>query len=345
MLYQQISLLDIVDESIYKNSILKCQFCGAEGTFDDFELDFINNNGFWCPDCDGHTFFNEDDNNKRKFTLILEDKSKRQIIKYKAPIKFNKRLSPLRYPGGKSKLVDYLFSKMQENKSDTFIEAYSGGGSVGLALLEANVINKLILNDLEYGIYSLFCMIINSPSELIRMIENITPSYEDFYNAKEIVLGQYKNCDMLTAAWSCLVVNRLSFSGICKAGPLGGKNNNIDKLLSRWNPIDLVKRIDRIHKIKSKITILNKDAVELIEEMYYLENTTIFIDPPYFEKGKDLYNCYYTTENHKSLATLLDTLYMGIPGADIILTYDNQAYIKELYYSPAIEKLSRVYSI
>jgi hypothetical protein len=36
---------------------------------------------------------------------------------------------------------------------------------------------------------------------------------------------------------------------------------------------------------------------------------------------------------------------MGIPGADIILTYDNQKYIKELYYWPMIEKISRVYSI
>jgi len=54
-----------------ENSTLKCQFCGTEGTIDDFEIDFKNKNGFWCPDCDGHTFFNQEDNDKRKFTLIL----------------------------------------------------------------------------------------------------------------------------------------------------------------------------------------------------------------------------------------------------------------------------------
>ena len=289
MFYQQTSLLDGIEECMFKNSILKCQFCGAKGTIDDFEMDFINNNGFWCPDCDGHTFFNKEDNNKRKFTLILEDKSKRHIVQYKSPIKFNKRLSPLRYPGGKSKLIDYLYSKLQENKSDTFIEAYSGGSSVGLALLESKVINHLILNDLEYGIYSLLYLIVNEPSELIKMIQNITPTYIDFYNAQEIVIGQYKNCDMLSAAWSCLVVNRLAFSGIFKAGPLGGKSNsNINKLLSRWNPINLVNRIEHIHNMKSKITVLNKDAFELIEEMYYSNDATIFVDPPYFEiKGKN----------------------------------------------------------
>jgi len=284
MFYQQLSLFNEIEKCRYGNAILKCQFCGAEGTTDDFELDFINNNGFWCPDCDGHTFFNKEDNNKRKFTLILEDKSKRHIVHYKAPIKFNKRISPLRYPGGKSKLTDYLYSKLQESKCNTFVEACSGGGSLGLALLEANVIDKLILNDVDYGIYSLFYLAVNNPSELIRMIQEITPGYLDFYNAQEIVNGQYDSCNILTAAWSCLVVNRLAFSGICKAGPLGGKKDkNIDKLLSRWNSTVLINRINQIHNMKSRIEVSNIDAEELIEEMYYLENTTIFIDPPYFE--------------------------------------------------------------
>lgn len=326
--------------------LLKCQFCGSEGTADDFELDFINNNGFWCPDCDGHTFFNEEDNEKRKFTLILEDKSNRHIVHYNAPIKFNKRLSPLRYPGGKSKLVDYLYLQIQKNKSKTFIEAFAGGGSVGLALLDAHVIDKLILNDLDYGIYSLFYLIVNDPIELINMIQTISPTHIDFYKAQKVVIGQYKNCNLLSAAWNFLIVNRLSFSGIYKANPLGGKKNeNITKLLSRWNPEALVKRIKKINSMRDKITVLNNDACELIEDMYYSSDITIFIDPPYYQKGKDLYNCYYTNENHISLATLLDSLYTGMPGADLILTYDNQNYIKKLYYSPTIEKISRVYSI
>ncbi|UYZ39032.1 DNA adenine methylase (plasmid) [Clostridium beijerinckii] len=346
MHYRQVSLFEEIGDCKHKSELLKCQFCGTNGMIDDFELDFINNSGFWCPDCDGYTFFNEEENIKRKFTLILEDKSKRNTVHYKPPIKFNKRLSPLRYPGGKSKLIGYLYSKLQENKCDTFIEAYSGGGSLGLALLESNVINKLILNDIDYGIYSLFYLSVNDPSELVKMLQENKPSYLDFYSAQNIVLGQYKNCNMLEAAWSCLVVNRLAFSGICKAGPLGGKNSqNIDKLLSRWNQVDLINRIEKIYDMKSRIKVFNIDAEELIQEMYYLKNATIFVDPPYFEKGKNLYNYYYTNENHISLATLLDSLYMCIPGADIILTYDNQKYIKELYYWPMIERISRVYSI
>lgn len=102
---------------MHTNSIVRCQFCGFESTLDDFELDFVNNDGYWCPDCDGHTYFDDKKNSQRKFTLLLEDDSKKHIKHCTPPvkIKFDKRLSILRYPGGKSKLIDYLYSKLQNH--------------------------------------------------------------------------------------------------------------------------------------------------------------------------------------------------------------------------------------
>lgn len=42
----------------------KCHFCGfSSDSLDDFDEDFKNHKGFWCPDCDG---FNQFDN-KRAF--------------------------------------------------------------------------------------------------------------------------------------------------------------------------------------------------------------------------------------------------------------------------------------
>ncbi len=43
---------------------------------------------------------------------------------------------------------------------------------------------------------------------------------------------------------------------------------------------------------------------------------------------------------------LLDSLHQGMPGADIIVTYDNDPLIERIYeYPTEIEKVSRVYSI
>ena len=92
--------------------------------------------GYWCCDC--QTFsWKKPNNNHQVCTLLLEQKSASEnvgaVTSLPAP-KFNKHLSPLRYPGGKSKLIDYLFAKLQPNKLDTFVEVFADGASFGLAL-------------------------------------------------------------------------------------------------------------------------------------------------------------------------------------------------------------------
>lgn len=320
---------------------MKCKFCN---TIDKecFEYDKFNR-GFWCEVCDGYSYLGGQ--NKHNFILILEDKTEGKTIGTKHSIKLKKQISPLRYPGGKSKLIDYIYSKMNPNKTDVFIEPFAGGASVGLSLLEAKVINKLILNDLDFGIYSLFSIIKNNPDELIEKINNHTPTHEDYYAAQENIKNNYKGCGVFKSAWSLLLVNRLAYSGIFKAGPLGGKNGNADDLLIRWSPKTLTKRIKAINKMSDRITALNMDACELIMEAYWNEQATIFIDPPYFRKGKDLYNHYYNEKEHIKLSVLLDSLYQGVPGADMILTYNNDRFIEWLYLYPDIEKINRVYVI
>lgn len=234
---------------------------------------------------------------------------------------------------------------MNLNKTDIFVEPFAGGASVGLALLNAGLIKKLIINDLDYGIYSLFSVIKNKPEELLYKINNSKLAHNDFYKAQEIIKSNHKNCSMLKAAYSLLVVNRLAYSGIYNANPLGGKNGDIKDLLSRWNPKTLSNRIKLIHDMSNKIIVLNMDGLKLIEEMYWHDTATIFVDPPYFKKGKDLYNCYFTEKEHIRLNILLDNLYQDMPGADIIATYDNNKFIESLYLFPETEKIRRVYSI
>lgn len=323
--------------------MLRCQFCGNL-EYEDFQLDQFSK-GFWCENCDGYTYLNQNDRENHMFTLVLEDKGSEDNIIYRSDVSFKKQLSPLRYPGGKSKLIEYIYSKLNPNKLDTFVEPFCGGANVGLSFLNAKVINRLILNDLDFGVYSLFYTIKNNPNDLMDLIKRYTPTHEDYFNSRDIIKSYYKDCDILRAAWILLLNNRLAYSGIYKANPLGGKNGTNDKLLSRWNPDNLIKRILHINSMSDRIEVLNMDANMLIEEMYWDDKATIFIDPPYFRKGKDLYNHYYNKHDHISLRFLIDHLYQGYPGADMILTYDNDRYIEDLYWYPEIEKISRVYSI
>ena len=56
------------------------------------------------------------------------------------------------------------------------------------------------------------------------------------------------------------------------------------------------------------------------------KNAFFFLDPPYYQKGKELYKNYFTDADHIRLAKILKEL--NYPW---ILTYDNADFIKSLY--------------
>lgn len=324
--------------------MFECKFCGFSGEDeeDDFEID-KKGRGFWCSHCDGFNYMSDNDSNHR-FTLILEDKKAQKTQIDPPNIKFAKRLSPFRYPGGKSKVIDYLYSHLRSAKSKKLVSPFTGGGSFELAMLNSGVVEELHLNDLDTGVYSLWWVIKHMPYELISRIEYFNLGHKEFFKAQQIIKEDYKNVNVVEAAWTSLLVNRLAYSGVSKANPLGGRNGTKENLLSRWNPADLVSRIEKIHAMSESITITQENAVELIEEAYWEESSTIFIDPPYVAKGKDLYHCFYTHKDHLELSCLLDSLHMGFPGADMVVTYDFCELLDKIYTSPKREVIGRVYS-
>lgn len=327
-------------------TVLICEFCGASGTEedDDFQLD-SNGFGFWCEDCDGFTYFDQI-KNRHRFTLILEKKEHTNEPLVITDQKFNKRLSPYRYPGGKSKIVQYLYShlQIQNSKTKKLISPFAGGASFELAMLHAGVIEELHLNDLDLGVFALWWTIKYMPFEIIERIRTITPNHQDYFKAQSIIKNDYLGVDLIEAAWSSLLVNRLAYSGIVKANPLGGKNGGLEKLLSRWNPKELIRKIEYIHSVSDRIEVTQENAIDLIEEAYWQDEATIFIDPPYVQKGKDLYHCFYTEKDHRELSFLLDSLHYGCPGADIIVTYDYNKWLNGLYEYPKVEVIGRIYS-
>lgn len=324
--------------------MLTCNFCDetAPRTSNAWQLD-KQNKGFWCESCDGYTYFDKN-SQQHRFTLILEDKMIGKTPNPAPMLKLSKRLSPYRYPGGKSKVIDYLHSFLQEHKSKTLVSPFTGGGSFELAMLEAGVVERLHLNDLDTGIFSFWWTVKNMPYELIYRLETEKPTHEDYFKARALIKNDYTGANVLQAAWASLLVNRLAYSGISKANPLGGRSGTRSNLLSRWNPTDLIRKIERIHSMSDCIDISNLNATGFIEETYWDDETTLFIDPPYVQKGKELYHCFYQKEDHIELSTLLDSLHHGMPGADIIVTYDYVEWLNKLYEYPYKEIAGRFYS-
>lgn len=326
--------------------MLKCRWCSETYTNTDLSLIDHNAGGFWCDTCDGFTFFDPREYDRRRLLLLLEDKRSKNDPHPITPLpRLRKQLSPLRYPGGKSKLIDYLYSRLHKEQLNTFVEVFAGGASLGLSLLDAGVIGRLILNEKDPGVYALWETILNHPQELVRRLRGTLPTVDDLSAAKRQAATSHATPPEL--AWSFLLSNRLSYSGIVMAGPQGGKNGTQEALLARWNPKALEDRILHIHSMRDKIELHNEDALTFIEtDIWWCQDgTTLFIDPPYYEKGPALYPYAFTKQDHEALADLLQGLYSSFPRADVILTYDNHPVIRSLYPMARQEIIGRNYSI
>ena len=319
-----------------------CINCGEEYTSNDAKYLDHNENGWWCDHCDHINYHSGA--TRPQYKLFLESSGVESTSINKPSVKLKKQMSPLRYPGGKSKVADFILSKINENQTKTFVSPYTGGGSVEFALLESGIVDSLIINDIDYALYCLYYCILNNHERLIEKIYN-PASVELFTRCKHMIVNKDFNHDMLDIAYSYLINNRMSFSGIFNAGRQGGKNGSEKDMKSRWNPKSIEKRIREINKMKDRITLLNMDALELIEEYAQHDNTTLYIDPPYVKKGHQLYQNYYEENQHRELMSLLDSLYSQLPAADILVFYDDHEIFKSIGLQPQEILISRRFSI
>lgn len=244
----------------------------------------------------------------------------------------NRFLSPLRYPGGKSKMADFIKDIIVENnlQGATYIEPFAGGAGVALYLLINGFCNKIIINDYDRGIYAFWYSVINHTEELCELIRKTPVNIEEWRRHRNILLNNKMDADLLELGFSTFYLNRTNVSGIIKAGPIGGYNQESDyKIDCRFNREDLINRIRKIATYKRRINIYNMDAEKFISHIISRQKkeSFIFFDPPYFEKGKALYNDFYDYDNHVSLYNKIK----NIKKHKWIVTYDVADEIKAIY--------------
>lgn len=208
----------------------------------------------------------------------------------------------------------------------TYIEPYAGGSSIALELLFKNKVNKIILNDLDRAIFSFWDSVLNKTKELIKLIYDTPITIEEWYKQKEIYTNP--NSSNLELGFATLFLNRTNRSGIIKAGPIGGKKQDGNYLIDcRFNKTDLIEKIKKIRKFKKKIKIYNLDAIKFIKKKFK-DNTFIFFDPPYYQKGSQLYKNHYKPDDHMKIAKQIKKLDDSIKW---IVTYDDVKEIREIY--------------
>lgn len=255
--------------------------------------------------------------------------------------------SPLRYPGGKGKMSKYVHHLLDINNISSdgvYIEPFAGGAGIPLDLLINGRVKKIVINDYNKSIYSIWFNIINHPSKLIKLIEETPITLEEWYKQKEIH-EQYKNYqNSIENAFSTLFLNRTNRSGIIEAGPIGGiEQLGKYKIDCRFNKKRLIEQINLISSYKDNIELYRCDAVKFISEKlsnYPIDDTFIFFDPPYYQQGKNLYMSFYQDEDHRNLAKKIN----GLDNYKWILTYDVDPHIYTYYEQQSIYRYKLGYS-
>lgn len=242
--------------------------------------------------------------------------------------------SPLRYPGGKSKLAKFVALLCRENQISAsgghYVEPYAGGASVALYLLLEGHVAEITINDSDRAIYAVWHAILNDTDRLIAKIRRAPIDLKTWQKCRE-VQRQKDAADLFDLGFSTLFLNRTNVSGIIDGGVIGGQKQEGEYTIGcRFNKPEIVRRIRAIAKHRSKIHLHNLDALELIRTITATapDSSTIFyFDPPYYLKGESLYLNAYEYSDHKDVSEAIQR----INGARWLVSYDPAKEIKQLY--------------
>lgn len=238
--------------------------------------------------------------------------------------------SPLRYPGGKSKLTAYVLETLKLNglEGGVYVEPFAGGSAISWYLLLEGHVSKVYINDLDDSIYAFWFSVLNLTDELCELIENTDVTMDEWFNQKEIQ-KQGMEAGVLALGFCTLFLNRTNHSGVIKGGVIGGKaQSGKYKLDCRYPKDSIISKIKAIAARSADINLTNLDAVEFLQTVVPQidSKSLINLDPPYYVKGKGLYQNFFVHDDHCRLFDEIKNIKQPW-----IVTYDDTVQIRDIY--------------
>lgn len=240
--------------------------------------------------------------------------------------------SPLRYPGGKTKLYNLIQPIIERNLSGTdrvYVEPFAGGAGLALKLLFNDDVDQLILNDIDYRIYCFWHACLHDTEHLCALISDCDVTIDTWTIQKNIYLAPYAYTQT-ELGFATFFLNRCNVSGVILGGPIGGYEQlGAYPISARFNKKDLIKKIQQIGLNADRIVFSNIDARTFLQnevQIGQLNNILFNIDPPYVKKGRLLYENSFSENDHTELSQIITIL-----PYKWIVTYDECELIRDLY--------------
>jgi DNA adenine methylase len=248
--------------------------------------------------------------------------------------------SPLRYPGGKRRLVPYVAAGLAANelKPDLFVEPFAGGASVGLELAASGAVAKIGIADLDPYVAAFWQTTFFDCDWLCEQVENIDVTLATWERMKRARFRSQRSM-----ALACLFLNRTSFNGALhrRAGPIGGKRGKSKYGLDcRFPRARLVQRLRACEQLatKDKVAFVRcataLETIRFTRDLATREGLSLFfyLDPPFWAKSHLLYRYSFDDAGHRELAEALRWVH-----EHYLLSYDAAPEVQNLYRQHGVQ--------
>lgn len=255
----------------------------------------------------------------------------------------------LRYPGGKSRIVHYLFRQnMIPDTIQEYREGFLGGGSCALAFSTMYPNIPVWVNDLYYNLYCFWTQLQTNSDSLANRIlelkdaacvandvEELEKKHRQLYSEmRELINTSDDPHDLATAFY---VLNRSSFGGFTE------QNKNAFIRDSYKNTIfnqAKIKKLPEISKIIQNWRITNDHYGKLMEAPG--KDVFVFLDPPYLIKDM-LYG--KNKEMHSGFSHEEFVQYCKDTDHNWMITYNEHPWLREQFSEFHMETFEFRYSL
>jgi len=249
--------------------------------------------------------------------------------------------TPLRYPGGKAKFGPYLSEVLRANKlvDASCAEPYAGGAGASLYLLFRGFVADVQLNDIDRGVVSFWRAVLGQNEQFASRIERVPLSVRQWDVQKKALHSAPMGFDL---GFAFFYLNRTNRSGIMNAGIIGGRKQESEwGIDARFNRDELAGRIRAIGRMRRFISISRLDALDFLSELDTARRPRqlVYLDPPYYNKGHELYTNFYSPEDHSKIAKHLRKFRQPW-----IATYDDCSEIRDIYAKETVLSSELSYS-
>jgi DNA adenine methylase len=247
------------------------------------------------------------------------------------------KLSPFRYPGGKTWFVPYarrwlsLATRQKYNftpvRPERYIEPFLGGGSISLMVAFELPMRDIITVEINADISSVWQTILNAEDG--EWLANKILAYNLTTENVQATLDN-NPVTIRERAFKTIVRNRVNRGGILAPGAgLLKAGENGRGLSSRWYPQTLARRIRHITSIHNRIVFMHDDGMHVLANYRDDPDAVFFIDPPYTagKNGKRAGRRLYT-HNEVDHEQLFD--YVSHLRGDFLITYDDAEEVRAL---------------